>query len=88
MNMNAPTFAEQDWVEATPHGATELTTIEITDTVAAVNRNRRTITFAGTGRQDAHDRDRSRRSGLRPGRGRRPVVLLVTRAVAIDIRPA
>ena len=49
MNMNAPTVAEQDWVEATPHGATDLTTIEITDTVAAINRNQRTITFAGTG---------------------------------------
>ena len=49
MDMNAPTVAEQDWVEATPTGATDLTTVEITDTVAAINRNKRTITFAGTG---------------------------------------
>ena len=47
--MNAPTAAEQDWVEATPTGATDLTTVEITDTIAAINRNQRTITFAGTG---------------------------------------
>ena len=38
MTMNAPTQAEQDWVEATPPGATDLTTIEITDTVAAIDR--------------------------------------------------
>ena len=49
MNMNAPTQAEQDWVEATPQGATDLTTIEITDTVAAIDRFKRTITFTGTG---------------------------------------
>src|SRR5262249_44240514 len=49
MNMNAPTEAEQDWVEATPQGATDLTTIEITDTIAAIDRNKRTVTFAGIG---------------------------------------
>ena len=72
MDMNAPTYAEQDWVEATPHGARELTTIEISDTVAAVNRNRRTITFAGTG-------GKTRTIAIAPGvpgfedvRGRRP----------------
>jgi hypothetical protein len=87
MDMNAPTYAEQDWVEATPHGARELTTIEISDTVAAVNRNRRTITFAGTG-------GKTRTIAIAPGVpgfedvevGDR-IVLLVTRAVAVDIRP-
>jgi len=88
MNMNAPTVAEQDWVEATPHGAKDLTTIEISDTVVAINRRKRTITFAGTG-------DKKRTIAVGPEVqgfdqvevGDR-VVLLVTRAVAIDIRPA
>jgi hypothetical protein len=83
MDMNAPTYAEQDWVEATPHGARELTTIEISDTVAAVS----TITFAGTG-------GKTRTIAIAPGVpgfedvevGDR-IVLLVTRAVAVDIRP-
>ena len=72
MDMNPPTIAEQDWVEATPHGAKDLTTIEISDTVAAVNRNRRTITFSGHGRQDAHDCGWPGRDRVRTGRGRRP----------------
>jgi hypothetical protein len=42
--MNAPTNAEQDWIEAIPQGATDLTTIEITDTVAAIDRFKRIIT--------------------------------------------
>ncbi|MEX1061295.1 MAG: hypothetical protein WED13_09790, partial [Methyloceanibacter sp.] len=87
MDMNPPTVAEQDWVEATPHGATELTTIEISDTIAAINRHKRTITFAGTG-------GKTRTIAIGPGVqgfdqvevGDR-VVLLVTRAVAVDIRP-
>ena len=41
MNMDAPAQAEQDWVEATPQGATDLTTIELTDTVAAIDRFKR-----------------------------------------------
>jgi hypothetical protein len=50
MGMNAPTVAEQDWVEKTPSGGvSDLTTIEITDTVSAINKRKRTVTFAGTG---------------------------------------
>jgi hypothetical protein len=50
MDMNAPTVAEQDWVEMTPSGgASDLTTVEVTDTISAINRNKRTVTFAGTG---------------------------------------
>ena len=86
MGLDAPTAAEQDWVEATPTGATELTTVEITDTVAAVNRNKRTITFAGTG-----GKTRTIIVGpnvsldqIEPGD---EVVLELTRAVAVDIRP-
>ena len=48
MGKNAPTNAEQDWVEATPQGATDLTTMEITDTAAAIDRFKRIITFTGT----------------------------------------
>jgi len=49
MGMNAPTVAEQDWTEMTPSGGvSDLTTIEVTDTVAAINKANRTVTFAGT----------------------------------------
>ena len=50
MDMNAPTVEEQDWVESTPSGATsDLTTVEVTDTIAAIDKKNRTVTFAGTG---------------------------------------
>ena len=49
MGMNAPTVAEQDWTEMTPSGGeSELTTIEVTDTIAAINKPKRLVTFAGT----------------------------------------
>jgi hypothetical protein len=78
--------AEQDWVEATPHGATDLTTVEITDTIAAINRNQRTVTFAGTGGKTRTIVVGPSVSldGVEPGD---EVVLEVTRAVAVDIRP-
>jgi hypothetical protein len=86
MGLDAPTVAEQDWVELTPHGASELNTVEITDSIAAINRNKGTITFAGTG-----GKTRTILAGpnlpldqLEPGD---EVVLEVTRAVAVDIRP-
>lgn len=88
MSMNAPTVTEQDWVETTPQGATDLTTIEITDTVAAIDRNQRTITFAGTG-------GKTRTIAIGPAvqafnmiEVGDDVALLVTRAVAIDVKPA
>jgi hypothetical protein len=50
MGMNAPTVAEQSWNNLTPSGGTaNLTTIELTATIAAVNKNQRTVSFAGTG---------------------------------------
>ena len=86
MGLDDPTVAEQDWVEVTPHGATELTTVEITDTIAAINRNRRTITFAGTG-----GKTRTIRVGPNVNLNQvelgDEVVLEVTRAVAVDIKP-
>jgi len=49
MSMNAPTVAEQDWTEMTPSGGeSDLTTIEVTDTIAAINKPKRLVTFAGT----------------------------------------
>lgn len=49
MGMNAPTVAEQDWTEMTPSGGeSDLTTIEVTDTIAAINKPKRLVTFAGT----------------------------------------
>jgi hypothetical protein len=88
MNMNPPTIAEQDWIEATPHGATDLTTIEISDTIAAVNRNQRTITFAGTGGKTRTIFVSPAVPGFDQVDVGDRVVLLVTRAVAINIRPA
>lgn len=49
MGMNAPTVAEQDWTELTPSGGvSDLTTIEVTDTIAAIDKRDHTVTFAGT----------------------------------------
>lgn len=50
MGLDAPTVAEQDWTNLTPSGGVaNLETIEITETIAALNKNKRTVTFAGTG---------------------------------------
>lgn len=49
MGLDAPTIAEQNWTNLTPSGGvSDLNTIEITITVAAVNKRKRTVTFAGT----------------------------------------
>src|SRR5215467_6484473 len=87
MNMNDPTEAEQDWVEATPQGATDLTTIEITDTVAAVDRFKRTITFAGTGGKTRTIKISHSVQGLDQISVGDVVALEVTRAVAVNIKP-
>lgn len=48
MGLDAPTVAEQSWTHLTPSGgASNLTTIEITETIAAINKRQRTVTFAG-----------------------------------------
>jgi hypothetical protein len=86
MGLDAPIAAEQDWVELTPHGATDLTTVEITDTIAALNRNQGTVTFAGTG-----GKTRTIKVGPNVSLDQvevgDEVVLELTRAVAVDIRP-
>jgi hypothetical protein len=88
MNMNAPTTAEQDWVELSPQGgATDLTSVEISDTIAAIDRNQRTITFAGTG-------GKTRVIQVGPNINLDQlnvgdeVVLEVTRAVAVNVQTA
>ena len=85
--MNAPTMAEQDWVEANPSGDTDFTTVEVTDTVAAINYNKRLVTFAGTdGRTRTIFVDPSV-AGLNQIQVGDSVVLLVTRAVAVKVTP-
>jgi hypothetical protein len=87
MNMNAPTMAEQDWVEATPSGDTDFSTVEVTDTVAAINYNKRLVTFAGTdGKTRTIFVDPSV-PGLNQIQVGDSVVLLVTRAVAVKVTP-
>ena len=87
MGLDAPTAAEQDWVTVSPSGGTDLTTVEVTDTIAALNRNQGTITFAGTG-------GKTRTFLVGPNVNLKgvevgdEVVLEVTRAVAVDIKPA
>ena len=87
MGLDAPTAAEQDWVTVSPQGGTDLTTVEVTDTIAALNRNQGTITFAGTG-------GKTRTFLVGPNVNLKgvevgdEVVLEVTRAVAVDIKPA
>ena len=87
MNMNPPTVAEQDWVEATPTGATDLTTIEITDTVAAINRNQRTVTFNGAGGKTRTIKVAPSVQGFNQVEVGDMIVLEVTRAVAVNVKP-
>jgi len=85
MDMNAPTVAEQDWVEATPKGVSDLTTIEVTDTVAAINHNKRLITFAGTGGKTRIIMVDPSVQGFNQIQVGDRIVLLVTRAVAVSV---
>jgi hypothetical protein len=87
MGLDAPTVAEQDWREMTPSGGeADLTTIEVTDTVSAINLKKRTITFAGTGgktRTISIPTNIPGFDGLEVGD---MVVLEVTRAVVVNIK--
>jgi hypothetical protein len=87
MNMNAPTTAEQDWVESTPNGATDFSTIEISDTIAAIDRGKRTITFAGTGGKSRTIKIAASVQGFDQVEVGDMVVLEVTRAVAVNVKP-
>ena len=87
MNMNAPVVAEQNWTETTPSGGvSSLTTIEVTDTISAINRRKRTITFAdenNTTRTIQVPQSVSSFSGLEVGD---MVVLEITRAVIANVK--
>jgi hypothetical protein len=87
MNMNAPTTAEQDWVESTPSGVTDFSTIEISDTIAAIDRGKRTITFAGTGGKTRTIKIAASVQGFDQVEVGDVVVLEVTRAVAVNVKP-
>ncbi|HEX2448455.1 MAG TPA: hypothetical protein VHK26_09760 [Methyloceanibacter sp.] len=88
MDMNPETVAEQDWVEATPSGAADLTTIEITDTVAAIDKKNRAITFTGTGGKTRTIRVDPSVQGFNQVQVGDMIVLEVTRAVAVSVKPA
>lgn len=87
MNMNTPTTAEQDWVESTPSGVTDFSTVEISDTIAAIDRGKRTITFAGTGGKTRTIKISPAVQGFDQVEVGDVVVLEVTRAVAVNVKP-
>jgi hypothetical protein len=87
MNMNAPTVAEQTWVEAAPQGETELNTVEVTATVANVEYARRIVTFNGPNGTTRNIRIAPGVQGLNSIQPGDRVVMLLTRAVAIDVKP-
>lgn len=86
MNMNPSTVAEQDWVEVTPQGDTDFSTVEVADTVAAINYNKRIITFAGTGGKTRTIVVDPSVAGLNQIHVGDQVALEVTRAVAVDVK--
>ena len=86
MNMNPSTVAEQDWVEVMPKGDTDFSTVEVSDTVAAINYNKRTITFAGTGGKTRTIVVDPSVPGLDQIHVGDQVALEVTRAVAVDVK--
>ncbi len=82
-----PTRAEQDWVEVDPSGDTDFSTVEVTDTVAAINYRKRLITFAGANGQKRTIAIDPSVPGLNQIQVGDSVVLLVTRAVAVNVQP-
>ena len=87
MNMNPTTVAEQNWVEAAPQGETDLNTIEVTATVANVDYGDRILTFRGPSGAPRIIKVSPSVQGLDAVRRGDRVVMLLTRAVAIDIKP-
>ena len=87
MDMNAPTVAEQTWVEAAPQGETELNTVEVTATVANVEYGRRIVTFYGPNGTMRNVRIAPGVQGLDAIQQGDRVVMLLTRATVIDVKP-
>jgi hypothetical protein len=85
MSMNPSIVAEQDWIEVTPKGDTDFSTVEVSDTVAAINYNKRTITFAGMGGKTRTIVVGPSVAGLDQIHVGDQVALEVTRAVAVDV---
>ena len=87
MSMNAPTVAEQDWVEVNLSGDSDFSTIEITDTVAAINYNKQLIAFFNGNGQKRIIAINPSVPGLNQIHVGDSVVLLVTRSVAVKVTP-
>ena len=87
MSVNAPTVAEQDWVEVNLSGDSDFSTIEITDTVAAINYNKRLIAFFNGNGQKRIIAINPSVPGLNQIHVGDSVVLLVTRSVAVKVTP-
>jgi hypothetical protein len=87
MNMNAPTVAEQTWVEAAPPSETELNTVEVTTTVANVDYARRIVTFNGPNGTFRKIAIAPSVPGLDTVQAGDRVVMELTRAVAVDVIP-
>ena len=87
MDMNPATVSEQSWVQAEPSGGVgELDTIEVTATIAQINRHKRIVTFNGPNGQPRAIMVNPSvdLTGVEVGDR---VVVLLTRAVAIDVKP-
>ena len=87
MNINPTTVAEQNWVEAAPQGETDLNTIEVTATVANVDYGARILTFKGPNGAPRIIKVSPSVQGLDAVRRGDRVVMLLTRAVAINVKP-
>ena len=71
----------------TPTGGVDHTTIEVSDTVKPVNRAQGTITFPGTGGKTRTIRLPPSLQGFNHIHPGDRVVVLTTRAVAVDVTP-
>jgi len=89
MGLNAPTVAEQNWMALTPSGGvSDLNTIEITATIAAVNKRKRTVTFAGTGGKTRTIYVPATVQGLDQLEPGDMIVIEITRASITTVKPA
>jgi len=87
MNMNPATEAEQSWVQAQPDGSmSELDTIEVSATIAKINKARRIVTFNGPNGEPRPIYVDPSVAGLDDLEVGDRVVMLLTHAVAIDVK--
>jgi hypothetical protein len=87
MNMNPATEAEQSWVQAQPDGSmSELDTIEVSATIAKINKARRIVTFNGPDGEPRPIYVDPSVAGLDDLEVGDRVVMLLTHAVAIDVK--